>query len=431
MSDLTLPPSLWRETAIAASPSHALAGAATADVAIIGAGYTGLCAALRAIERGLKPALIEPGEVGFGASGRNGGVVSTKYRVSLSDMARHHSVDLAKRMNRLAHDAMDCVERNVAEHAIHAAGFAMAGNLRCAHNANALMGLSDEARIAMETFGDTSLQILDAAQTRDETGSSAFVGGVLNKHAGVIHPLNYARGLARAVRDGGGQIFERSLAERVDQGPAGVEIVAGQGVLRAERLIIATNGYSDLSPATSGVRKSVIPFRSAMVATEALPAEIFATLMRGGRSYSETRRMMRWFRRIDDRMLFGGRGAFGKADSAAAFAALEAAMKEIFPQLAGARVTHRWSGLVAMTMDSLPQIGLANDRTAFALGYNGAGIAMASFLGRCALDILLGDQADLGLMRRKRPEPIPFYFMREPAVRTVAGWYQFLDRIGR
>ncbi len=183
MSDLTLPPSLWRETAIAASPSHALAGAATADVAIIGAGYTGLCAALRAIERGLKPALIEPGEVGFGASGRNGGVVSTKYRVSLSDMARHHSVDLAKRMNRLAHDAMDCVERNVAEHAIHAAGFAMAGNLRCAHNANALMGLSDEARIAMETFGDTSLQILDAAQTRDETGSSAFVGGVLNKHA--------------------------------------------------------------------------------------------------------------------------------------------------------------------------------------------------------------------------------------------------------
>lgn len=431
MSDLTPPSSLWRETGTGVSPSHVLSGAATADVAIIGAGYTGLSAALRAIERGLKPAVIEASEIGFGASGRNGGVVSTKYRVSLSDMARHHGVDVAKRMNRLAHDAMDCVERNVGDHAIQAAGFAKTGNLRCAHNANAQAGLFDEARIAMEVFGDTSLRIVDAEETRHETGSSAFVGGVLNRHAGVIHPLNYVRGLARAVREAGGQIYEGSRADRIDHAPGGVEIVTRQGVVRAERLVIASNGYSDLSSATSGVRNSVIPFRSAMVATEPLPAEIFATLMRNGRSYSETRRMMRWFRRIDDRLLFGGRGAFGKSDSAAAFTSLEAAMKEIFPQLADARVTHRWSGLVAMTMDSLPQIGLANDKTAFALGYNGTGIAMASLLGRYALDILLGDQVDLGLMRRKRPEAIPLYFLREPAVRTVAGWYQFLDRIGR
>jgi len=431
MSELTPASSLWRETAGAAPPRQALTGAAIADVAIIGAGYTGLCAALRAIEKGLKPAVLEAGEIGFGASGRNGGVVSTKYRVSLSDMAKHHGVDVAKQMNHLAHDAMDCVERNVEAHGIQSSGFVKSGNLRCAHNAHALAGLSAEARIALETFGDTSLQILDAGETRHETGSGAFVGAVLNRHAGVIHPLNYARGLAHAVRKAGGDIYESSLAERIDQTPDGVEIVTKQGVLRAKRLIIATNGYSDVSPATSAVRRSVIPFRSAMVATEPLPSATFATLMRNGRSYSETRRMMRWFRRIDDRMLFGGRGAFGKSDSAAAFASLEAALKETFPQLAGAAITHRWSGLVAMTMDSLPQIGLANEKTAFALGYNGAGIAMASFLGRCALDILLGEQIDLGLMRRRRPVPIPFYFLREPAVRTVAGWYQFLDRTGR
>lgn len=431
MSDLSAASSLWRETASAAPACQALTGAAVADVAIIGAGYTGLCAALRAIEKGLKPAVLEAGEIGFGASGRNGGVVSTKYRVSLSDMARNHGVDVARLMNRLAHDAMDGVEHNVQAHGIHSAGFAKSGNLRCAHNANALAGLSAEAGIAMETFGDTSLKILDAEETRQETGSSAFVGAVLNRHAGVIHPLNYARGLAHAVRKAGGDIYEGSLAESIERTAGGVEVTTRQGVLRAKRLIIATNGYSDLSSATSLVRRSVIPFRSAMVATEPLPAETFATLMRNGRSYSETRRMMRWFRRIDDRMLFGGRGAFGKSDSAAAFASLEAALKETFPQLAGVSVTHRWSGLVAMTMDSLPQIGLADEKTAFALGYNGAGIAMASFLGRCALDILLGEQVELGLMRRKRPEPIPFYFLREPAVRTVAGWYQFLDRIGR
>jgi gamma-glutamylputrescine oxidase len=179
------------------------------------------------------------------------------------------------------------------------------------------------------------------------------------------------------------------------------------------------------------VRGAMIPFRSAMIATEPLPTETFATLLPNDRSYSETRRMMRWFRRIDDRLLFGGRGAFGKIDSQSAFDALETAMHQIFPQLAGKAVTHRWSGLVAMTLDSLPQIGLINSRTAFALGYNGVGIAMASLLGRHALDLVMGGKPDVALMRRERPENIPLYFLREPVVRTVAGWYQFLDRIGR
>ena len=196
-------------------------------------------------------------------------------------------------------------------------------------------------------------------------------------------------------------------------------------------MILATNGYSDLSVATADIRRTIVPFRSAMVATEPLRAEFFDTLMPNARSYSETRRMMRWFRRVGDRVLFGGRGAFGKSDSDAAFSALETAMKGLFPQLTGKRVTHRWSGLVAMSMDSLPQVGLINPRTAFSLGYNGAGIAMATLLGRHAVDLALGEAPDLGPLLRPRPEGIPFYFLREPAIRTVAGWYQFLDRLGK
>jgi glycine/D-amino acid oxidase-like deaminating enzyme len=431
MLNLTHPLSLWRETAAPAPAPERLTGTVSADIAIVGGGYTGLSAALAAIERGLHPVVVEASDVGFGASGRNGGVVSTKFRVSLSDMARHHGIEVARRMSRLGHDAMDCVERNVEAYAITAAGFAKTGNLRCAHNQRALAALADEAKTARETFGDTSLAILDARETAAETGSDGFVGGVLNSHAGVIHPLSYARGLAQAVRERGGQIFERSPVLTIKQQPNGVELVTEGGTVTAERLIMASNGYSDLTSATGAVRGTVIPFRSAMVATEPLPAEMFATLVPHGRSYSETRRMMRWFRRIDDRLLFGGRGAFGKRDSAAAFQALETAMKQIFPQLAGNAVTHRWSGLVAMTLDSLPQIGLINERTAFSLGYNGTGIAMSSLLGRHALDLLMGGTPDLALLRRERPQSIPLYFLREPAVRTVAGWYQFLDRIGR
>jgi gamma-glutamylputrescine oxidase len=431
MRNLMPPRSLWRETAVVTPDPQEVTGSFTADVAIVGAGYTGLSAALRAIERGLKPIVVEASEVGFGASGRNGGVVSTKFRVSLSDMAKVHGLEVAQRMSQLGHDAMDCVERYVEVCSINASGFAKTGNLRCAHNAVAIDRLIAETKTAQEIFGDNNLAILDAKQTRAETGSDDFVGGVLNSHAGVIHPLNYARGLAKTMHDQGGQIFERSPVLSTRQSSDGIELVTANGTVRAARLIIATNGYSDLTTATATVRSAVIPFRSAMVATESLPSETFKTLVPQGRSYSETRRMMRWFRRIDGRLLFGGRGAFGKDDSEAAFQALEAAMKRMFPQIANKTITHRWSGLVAMTMDSMPQIGLINARTAFSLGYNGTGIAMASLLGRHVLDLVMGDEPDLALMRRKRPEKIPFYFLREPAVRTVAGWYQFLDRIGR
>ncbi len=431
MRDLPLPPSLWRETADPAREAEELSGSISADVAIIGAGYTGLSAALRAIERDLHPVIVEAREIGFGASGRNGGVVSTKFRVSLSDMARHHGVETARRMSHLGHEAMDCVEHYVESCGIATAGFAKTGNLRCAHNMLALERLIDEAKTARNTFGDDSLTILGRDEMAAETGSTDFVGGVLNRHAGVIHPLNYARGLGQAVRNRGGRIFERSPVLSVKREGDSVALAAPRGTVKAKRLVIATNGYSDVTSATAAVQTAVIPFRSAMVATEPLPKAAFDTLVPRGRSYSETRRMMRWFRRIDDRLLFGGRGAFGKSDSAGAFTALELAMKRIFPQLAAKAVTHRWSGLVAMTLDSLPQIGRLDPRTAYSVGYNGTGIAMASLLGRHALDLVLGDEPDLALMRRKEPRAIPLYFLRQPAVRVVAGWYQLLDRLGR
>jgi glycine/D-amino acid oxidase-like deaminating enzyme len=375
--------------------------------------------------------VLEAAEVGWGASGRNGGVVSTKYRASLSDMATVHGLETARRMHRIGHDAMDRVERNVEELGIADAGFMQTGNLRCAHNGLAQKRLVAEAETARKMFGDTSLSILDADAICEETGSADFVGGVLSTHAGIIHPLNYARGLAAAVRARGGEIFEQSAV--LARKPAGGRVVltTAQGEVAARQVLIATNGYSDIAAATAPVRGTVIPFRSAMIATEPLGANLRATLMRESRSYSETRRMMRWFRPAGDRMLFGGRGAFGREDSVPAFQALEKALKDMFPQLAGTAITHRWSGLVAMTIDSLPQVGMLDERTGFALGYNGAGVAMSSLMGGRAVDLMLGDRPDLGLMQRDGPKPIPFYFLREPAVRAVAGWYQFLDRIGR
>lgn len=336
------PSSLWAETASPlAGVSPRLEGEHRADVAIVGAGYTGLCAALRLAERGLKPLLIDANGVGWGASGRNGGVVSTKYRVSLPGVARAHGLDMARRMYEIGHEAVATVESLVETHAIEDADFRLCGNLRCAHNEVSLAALAAEATIMREQFGDRSIRILLREETAAETGSRDFVGGTLTPHSGTIHPLNYARGLARALIAKGVPIFEGTPASSIRREGEGVRVETPSGSVVARRLLLATNGYSDLAGASEPVRRAVIPFRSAMVASEPLGDNLFATLMTERRSYSETRRMMRWFRPFGNRMIFGGRGAFGKSDSASAFAALERAMRRIFPQLEGAAITHR------------------------------------------------------------------------------------------
>lgn len=424
-------PSLWAEVAeIPPGVPAPLAGDITADVAIVGAGYTGLCAALHLVAAGRSVVVLDAGAVGYGASGRNGGVVSTKYRASLSDMARSHGQDRARAMYRLGHEAVDHVAEMVDRHAIPEAQFTLTGNLRCAHTPRAFAALRAEMDVAREVFGDRTTEALTGDEVRGETGSDGFVGGVLARHSGLIRPLDYARGLARALGRAGGRICEQSPVLRIETAGRGRRLITPGGSVTAAQVILATNGYSDLTGATPGPRRAVVPFRSAMIATAPLSDNLRATVMAGCRSYSETRRMMRWFRPMDGRMIFGGRGAFGRTDSAAAFDALHAAMLRLFPQLQGVAITHRWSGLVAMTMNSLPQVGRIDDATSFAIGYNGAGIAMASLMGARLGEIVAGGRPDLGLMGPGPLRTVPFHALRGPAVRVVAGWYQLLDRAG-
>jgi gamma-glutamylputrescine oxidase len=423
--------SLWRETATPPPAFGPLDGDAAADVAIIGGGYTGLSTARALAAAGVRPLVLEASRIGWGASGRNGGVVSGKFRVGFAEMARRWGVDAARRMHALGLEAIEQVGETVASLGIEGADWRPTGSLRCAHTPRALEALRAEVEWTARTLGDRAIRMLDANEVAAETGAEGFAGGMLNAHGGVIHPLNYCFGIARAVRDAGVAVHEESPATSLRRTPNGVEIVTPRGRVVAARAVIATNGYSGLTGATAAVRTSLIPFRSAMIATAPLTAALAAKLAPQGRSYTETRRMMRWFRLAQGRLIYGGRGAFGRDDSAAAFAALETAMARQFPELRGFPVTHRWSGLVAMTLDTLPHLGRVDDRVTYALGYNGTGVALASAIGRYAARMAMGENPDAGLLTAEPLKRIPFYPLREPAVRAVAGWWQFLDSIGR
>jgi glycine/D-amino acid oxidase-like deaminating enzyme len=201
-------------------------------------------------------------------------------------------------------------------------------------------------------------------------------------------------------------------------------------VIRAAQVIVATNAYSNLTPATAAYQRELVPFRSAIIATQRLPAALDARLMPNRRSYTETRRMMKWFRKVDSRIVFGGRDAFGKEGQQTGYEALRRAMVALFPDLAEMRVDFKWSGYVGMTFNALPHVGRSDDRTTFCVGYNGAGVAMASLIGQHAAALALGERPELALLAQQGLRPVPFHSLRAPAVRLVAGWYQILDAVG-
>lgn len=423
--------SLWEATAEPAREFPVLSGESRADVVIIGAGYTGLSAAHHIAKSGLSPVVLEANRPGWGASGRNGGVITAKFRLSFREIDATHGRALAKRMYEIAHESTDMVEELVSEFGIASANLIRTGQVKAAHNETTLKAAIDEANWMTREMGDAAVRVLDKRGVRDETGSNLFVGGVLNPGSGGIHPLNYLRGLANGVAQRGVPIFQESPVVKLRRENGGIIAETPQGAVRAKQAIIATNSYSDLTNATAHMQRTLIPFRSAMVATEKLPRNLAGRLMPTGRTYTETKRMMRWFRMVDNRVIFGGRGAFGKQDSEAAFDALRKAMVGIFPDLADVPLAHKWSGLVGMTLDSVPHIGRLDDRTLFSMGYNGAGVAMSSLMGRYLAAFVRGEAPELGLLDARRMKSIPFYPLREPAVRMVAGWYQFLDAIGQ
>ena len=202
--------SLWEATAEPARAFPVLSGERQADVVIIGAGYTGLSAAHHIAKSGLSPVVLEANRPGWGASGRNGGVITAKFRLSFREIDATHGRAMAQRMYEIAHESTDMVEELVSEFGIASAALTRTGQVKAAHNETTLKAAIDEANWMTREMGSAEVRILDKHGVRDETGSDIFVGGVLNPGSGGIHPLNYLRGLADGVARRGVAIFQES-----------------------------------------------------------------------------------------------------------------------------------------------------------------------------------------------------------------------------
>jgi glycine/D-amino acid oxidase-like deaminating enzyme len=394
------------------------------DLAIVGGGFSGCSAALAAAERGASVALLEARNLGWGASGRNGGQVIPGLKLDPSDMEAKYGKEVGAKLAEAVGAAADVVFSLIDKHAITCAP-RRGGWIQAAHAATALNTV--QRRCDQWASRGAPVEKLDAGAASRLLGTSAYVGGWIDRRAGTLDPLSYVFGLGRAAQAAGAKLHEETPANSLVRHGGTWQILTPRGRLDARKVIVATDAYSDhLVP---GLTQSMILVQSAQVVTEPLPSFLRERLMPNGICASETRQLAFYFRQSPDgRLMFGGRGAVGDSEQPAFTQALIAAMRRVFPETRSIPVAFRWSGQVGLTLDGIPHIHEPQDGLLIGFGYNGRGVAMATVMGQWLVQKTLnGVEPPLPLTELA---PIAWHHLRRPAIALGITWAWLRDRAG-
>ena len=401
-----------------------------ARVAIVGAGYAGLSAALELAKAGIEAVVLEAAELGFGASTRNGGHVSGGVNLGKSFSGKTLAVEAARARALLSDgaDAFGLVDRLIQEEDI-ACFWEKRGRFVGAWTPAHYRSL--EKRLALLNDGALSgAWMLPRERQREEIASDYYYGGMVVERSGKLHPALYYAGLLAACRRRGVSVCGKAAAEKISRSGAGWRVETARGALAAGDIVIATNGYT--GPLTPQLRRRVVPIASHIIATEELPPDLASSLVPKGRTLSDTKRILCYYRMSPDgrRMVFGGRARFTHIEQRESARILYGYMTERFPQLQGVRLTHAWDGNTAFTLDALPHMGMS-EGLHYCMGCNGSGIAMMTYLGRqTARKIARVANYECAYDSEDFPTH-PLYTGNPWFLPLVGGWYRLRDRIDR
>jgi glycine/D-amino acid oxidase-like deaminating enzyme len=360
-----------------------------ADVVVIGAGFTGLSAALALGKRGASVTVVDAGRVGGGASGRNGGQVNTGVAQDFVALAAQLGIERASACYRAFADAVDTVERLIREEQIDC-DYLASGKLKLASKPHHLAHLEKTADLIRRTV-DTDIELIDGDRIRNEVQSDSFHGGLLQRHGGQMHMGKFTVGLAEAAVRRGAKLYENAAVTSIVKDGGAHRVVTTRGEVRAKQVLIAT-GPSRHGP-FGWYRRRLAPVGSFIVVTEPLPPELLAKVLPNRRAYTTTRLMHNYFRVTpDSRLLFGGRARFTASErpsDAKSGRILQQGLAAMFPMLSSARIDYCWGGLVDISADRLPHAG-QHDGIYFSMGYSGHGTQMSTHMGQVMADVMDG-----------------------------------------
>jgi glycine/D-amino acid oxidase-like deaminating enzyme len=368
---------LYKDTAEPVPATAPLDGDRQADVTVIGAGYTGLSAALHLALGGIKVVVLEAREVGFGASGRNGGQVNPGLKPDPDEILKSYGAELGARMLSFAGSAPDVVFNLIERHGI-ACEAQRAGMLRAATHPRHVPAV--RASTAQYLRLGAPVEFLPRDAIAKMSGTDRYHGAMLDRRGGAINPLSYARGLARAAIAAGATLHGGTRALDLTGHGGGWRIRCAKGSVSSTQVLIATNGYSDdLWP---GLRRSIVPVFSSIAATAPLPDAIARSILPGGQVLWESGTVTVYYR-LDGarRLLIGGRGPMREIEAPADIGFILRYARRLWPALESATWTHAWGGQLAITADHVPHVHAPAPGIWICLGYNGRGVALASALG--------------------------------------------------
>lgn len=437
--------SLWHDTLAATdtlAPRPSLPGNITADVAIVGAGFTGLWTAhyLRQADPTIRIAVLERNIAGFGASGRNGGWSSAILPMSLETISAAHGRGAAIRMQREMYDSVDEVGRATTALGIDC-HYAKGGQIEFVRNA------AQEPRVLAAIrraagYGLDDATWLDAAQASSRAAASRLRGAMFTPHCAAIHPARLVRGLAASVASRDVAIYENTAVDSIEPH----RVRTGNGTVTADVVVRATEGFT---PSLAGHKRTLVPIYSLMIATEPLPKSVWDEIgLRERETFNDGRHLIIYGQRTaDGRFAFGGRGApyhFASAikpefdRDARVHETLRKTLVDIFPQVRDAKITHRWGGALGLPRDWECGVGLdPATGLAWAGGYVGDGVTTSNLAGRTLADLILRRETDLTSLpwvghrsRRWEPEPIRWLSIRT-SLKLPAGADRYEERNDR
>jgi glycine/D-amino acid oxidase-like deaminating enzyme len=420
-ADFTAEPLWWRDARPDAADDGLLP--AQVNVAVIGGGYCGLSAALELARAGAHVAVLDAGALGQGASGRNGGMVGGAVKLDWSHLAARFGELEAAALLDGARASFEHLENLIARESLDA-DYHRCGRFLLACNRAQFRAFQRE----VDALGEraSTVQVVPRERQREQIGSDFYHGGVVIEESGGLHPTKLHRALRATVQAAGAELHAQAEVQHLEPSGAGMTLVTARGRMRADQVVLATNGYTgSLLP---DLRRRVVPVSSYIIATEALPAELPTQLSPRGRMFVDGNRLLSYFRLSPDgrRIVFGGRLELRNVDARTAALGLYRRMVRVWPELRGYGVTHAWKGYLGFTFDRLPHMGVRGG-VHFALGCNGSGVAMASYLGHQVAQKILGRQ-NRPCPFEQLPFPTHFGYRKSTWFLPALGlWYRLLD----
>lgn len=431
----TLASSWWAATSrhhVHAQDFAALDHDLDVEVAVVGAGLTGLSTAHHLHQAGVATAVVDAAEVGSGATGRNGGMAVPRYKRTFAELERGYGESTAIGMYEAAHHGLRVLREIVACHDL-ACDHINTGHLTPIDNDQDCKRFEEDLLWLKTRVHDGVSRLLDAPEAARKCGTTFYRAAYLEPRGVSIHPLEYAQGLATALASKGVRIHAGTPALSWTEADDGVVVRTPRARIRARHLVLSTGAYSDLTDAGGVLRRRVVPVVSAVISTEPLSAALRASLLPDGESATDAKRLTNYYRVLrDGSLLFGGRGGASSEAGPRNFERLRRDMVKLFPQLRGVATRQRWYGLVDASLDGLPHIGSLSRRVHFGLGFNGRGLVMATLFGEHLAKRAMGStDAPLGPMSEGRFESIPLHALRVPAKQAAITWMQCVDILQR